>query len=145
MSNSAAQDVIRTPLEHRDCRGTGGNALIVWFARYQGNHADAGREDQPFENHRCLMQAVKGRPAGISGSKCLNRPTYGGADCLQLGCDSELREGRRQERLNEEQSEKRVKGQTKTGPPTRHAGGTDEEVMDEVEHAVPDEGNDYEP
>ena len=45
----------------------------------------------------------------------------------------------------QEQTEKRVKGQTKTGPPMRHAGVIDEEVMDEVEHAMPDEGSDYEP
>jgi ribosomal protein S25 len=45
----------------------------------------------------------------------------------------------------EECTEKRVEGQTKTGPPVRHAGVIDEEVMDEVEHAVPDEGDDYEP
>jgi len=45
----------------------------------------------------------------------------------------------------QEHTEKRIKGQTKTGPPMRHTGVVDEEVMDEVKHAVPDEGNDDEP
>ena len=38
----------------------------------------------------------------------------------------------------QEHTEKRIKGQTKTGPPMWQTGVIDEGVMDEVERAVPD-------
>lgn len=45
----------------------------------------------------------------------------------------------------QKRTENCIKGQTKTGPPLRHTGVVDQEVMDEVKHAVPDKGNDDEP
>jgi len=43
----------------------------------------------------------------------------------------------------QEHTEKRIECQAKTRPPVRHTGVVDEEVMDEVENAVPNKGSDY--